>query len=126
MPDLRYGEAEEELRAAVRKLIADRSPLTAVLARAETAEPYDSGSWQALAADLGCAGLLIPESAGGAGASYREAAVVAEETGRGALPVPYLASAVTATAALLPSADELLASLADGSVTAALTVPFTT
>ncbi|MDR0342750.1 MAG: acyl-CoA/acyl-ACP dehydrogenase [Nocardiopsaceae bacterium] len=126
LPDLRYGEAEEELRAAVRKLIADRSPLTAVLARAEAAEPYDPGTWQALAADLGCAGLLIPESRGGAGAGYREAAVVAEETGRGALPVPYLASAVVATAALLPSADELLAALADGGVTAALTMPFTT
>jgi alkylation response protein AidB-like acyl-CoA dehydrogenase len=77
--------------------------------------------------------LLVPESAGGAGASYREAAVVAEETGRSVAPVPYLGSAVVATAVLLsaagrePARDEdrkLLASLADGTVTAAVAVPF--
>ncbi|MBO0776410.1 MAG: acyl-CoA dehydrogenase, partial [Actinobacteria bacterium] len=51
-------------------------------------------------------------------------AVVAEETGRAVAPVPYLGSAVMATAALLAAGDELLAGLADGSVTAALAVPF--
>jgi alkylation response protein AidB-like acyl-CoA dehydrogenase len=38
--------------------------------------------------------------------------------------VPYLTSAVAATAALLPSGDELLAGLASGQVTAALAVEF--
>ncbi|MGE5134623.1 MAG: acyl-CoA dehydrogenase family protein [Gemmatimonadota bacterium] len=123
-PDLLYGEAEEELRAAVRGLLADRSPLTSVLARLESGDAYDTGLWRALAAEVGCGGLLIPESHGGAGASYREAAVVAEETGRAAAPVPFLGSAVMATAALLASGDELLAGLADGSLTAALAVPF--
>jgi alkylation response protein AidB-like acyl-CoA dehydrogenase len=95
-----------------------------VLARIDSGEPADPGLWRTLAADLGCAGLLIPESAGGAGASYREAAVVAEETGRAAAPVPYLASAVVATAALLACGDELLGTLASGEVTAALAVEF--
>ena len=46
----------------------------------------------------------------GPGASYREAAVVAEETGKAAAFVPYLTSAVMATAALLGTGDaELLA-----------------
>ena len=45
---------------------------------------------------------------------YREAAVVAEETGRAVAPVPYLGSAVVATAALLGSGDELLTGLAEG------------
>ena len=80
--------------------------------------------WHSLAAELGCAGLLIPESHGGAGATYREAAVVAEETGRAVAPVPYLGSAVVATAALLGSGDELLPGLAEGRVTAALAVEF--
>ena len=106
-----------------------------MLARTESGEPYDTALWHALAADLGCAGLLVPESLGGAGASYREAAVVAEETGRSVAPVPYLGSAVVATAALLaavgpePAGEEdrkLLAALADGTVTAALAVPFET
>jgi alkylation response protein AidB-like acyl-CoA dehydrogenase len=125
MPSLLYSEAEDDLRAAVRSLLDDRSGWPAVLARTETDEPYDTGLWRALAADVGCAGLLIPEDQGGAGASYREAAVVAEEVGRSVAPVPYLGSAVVATAALLEAADTaLLKDLAGGTVTAALAVPF--
>jgi alkylation response protein AidB-like acyl-CoA dehydrogenase len=124
LPSLQYGEAEEELRATVRALLASRSPLPAVLERAGSGEPCDTALWHALAAEVGCAGLLIPESAGGAGAGYREAAVVAEETGRAVAPVPFLGSAVIATAALLAAGDGLLGGLADGSVTAALAMPF--
>jgi alkylation response protein AidB-like acyl-CoA dehydrogenase len=125
LPDLLYGEAETELRAAVRALLADRCGWSEVLARTEAPQTYDTGLWQVLAADLGCAGLLIPEDSGGAGASYREAAVVAEETGRAVAPVPFLGSAVVATAALLAADDEeLLTALAAGTATAALAVPF--
>jgi alkylation response protein AidB-like acyl-CoA dehydrogenase len=125
LPDLLYGEAETELRAAVRALLADRCGWREVLARTETQQTYDTGLWQVLAAGLGCAGLLIPEASGGAGASYREAAVVAEETGRAVAPVPFLGSAVVATAALLAAGDdELLTAVADGTITAALAVPF--
>jgi alkylation response protein AidB-like acyl-CoA dehydrogenase len=124
IPDLRYQEAENDLRAAVRDLLDDRSPWPSVLARTETDEPNDAALWHSLAAELGCAGLLIPESHGGAGATYREAAVVAEETGRAVAPVPYLGSAVVATAALLGSDDELLSGLAEGGLTAALAVEF--
>ena len=125
LPDLLYGETENELRAAVRSLLDDRARPAAVLARTETDETYDTGLWHTLAADLGCAGLLIGESHGGAGATYREAAVVAEEIGRSVASVPYLGSAVVATAAALAAdADELLAGLAAGTTTAALAVSF--
>ena len=94
-----------------------------------------------VAADLGCAGLLIPERDGGAGASYREAAAAAEVLGSFVAPVPFLGSAVVATAALLSvaagspasagtpftparAAADLLAKMADGGVTAALAIPF--
>ena len=129
-PDLLYGEAETELRAAVRSLFGDRCAWPDVLARTETAQTYDAGLWGVLAADLGAAGLLVPEESGGAGASFLEAAVVAEETGRAVAPVPFLGSAVVATAALLAAGataardDELLSGLAAGTTTAALAVPF--
>jgi alkylation response protein AidB-like acyl-CoA dehydrogenase len=127
VPDLRYSEAEEHLRAVVRDLLADRGPLTAVLARVDAGEADDVPLWRALAADLGCAGLLIDESHGGAGASYHEAAVVAEETGKAAACVPYLTSAVMATTALLGTGDaDLLGGLASGRLTAALAVGFAT
>ena len=124
LPGLLYSETENELRAAVRGLLGDRADWPDVLARTETADTYDTGLWRALAADLGCAGLVIGEEHGGAGASWREAAVVAEEAGRHTAPVPFLGSAVTATAAALAAGDaELLAGLASGDVTAALAVP---
>ena len=126
VPDLLYGETETELRAAVRALLDDRAGWRDVLARTEMPETYDAGLWRALAADVGCAGLLIPEGHGGAGASYREAAVVAEEAGRAVAPVPYLGSAVVATAALLVAGDDqLLTALAGGTSTVALAIPFT-
>ena len=125
IPDLRYSDAEEQLRAVARDLLAERGPFTAVLARVDAGEADDVPLWHALAADLGCAGLLIDESYGGAGASYREAAVVAEETGKAAACVPYLTSAVMATTALLGTGDaELLGGLASGRLTAALAVGF--
>ncbi|HEX7993298.1 MAG TPA: acyl-CoA dehydrogenase family protein [Streptosporangiaceae bacterium] len=133
MPDMTYSEQETELRSAVRSVLDDRAGFNDVLARTETAETYDRGLWRTLAAEVGCAGLLIPESYGGAGGSFREAAVVAEEIGRSVAPVPFLGSAVLATVALLSaSADrtagdhtaQLLTDLAAGRATAALAVPF--
>src|SRR6266702_7017022 len=134
LPDLTYTEQETELRSAVRSVLDDRARSGAVLARTETAQTYDMALWRTLAAEIGCAGLLIPESLGGAGASFREAAVVAEEVGRSVAPAPYLGSAVLATVALLSvleageagseSARELLTDLAGGTTTAAIAVPF--
>ncbi|MFF0312636.1 acyl-CoA dehydrogenase family protein [Streptosporangium sp. NPDC004379] len=101
---LLYTEVEEELRASVRDLLADRCRPDAVLRRAESASPYDAelaGLWRTLARDIGVAGLLVPEEYGGAGASAREAAVVLEELGRAVAPVPFLTSAVLATEALV-------------------------
>ena len=125
-PNLLYTEEETALRQAVRSLLEDQAGWRDVLARSESDQTYDAGLWQKLAQQVGCAGLLVPEDAGGAGASYREAAVVAEELGRSAAAVPFLGSAVVATAALLSVGDELLAEVASGAVTAALAVPFAT
>ncbi|MEU9038399.1 acyl-CoA dehydrogenase family protein [Streptomyces sp. NPDC048352] len=118
--DLLYSETEEELRAAVRALLADRCTPASVLARAETGRPHDPALWQTLAAAIGAAGLLVPEKLGGAGASHREAAVVLEELGRAVAPVPYLTSSVLAAEILLAvacdnaEAAELVGELAAG------------
>jgi alkylation response protein AidB-like acyl-CoA dehydrogenase len=142
IPDLLYSDAERALSDALASLLADRGGPDKALARIESAQTYDDKLWQAVAADMGCAGLLIPERDGGAGASYREAAAAAEVLGSYVAPVPFLGSAVVATAALLSVAEgssssgtpftpakaaaDLLAKMADGGVTAALAVPFAT
>ncbi|GAA1933288.1 acyl-CoA dehydrogenase family protein [Streptomyces sodiiphilus] len=129
-PDLLYSEIEEELRASVRSLLADRCPPEAVLGRCEGPEPYDPALWQSLAADMGTAGLHVPEELGGAGASPREVAVVLEELGRSAAPTPYLGHTVLActalTAAGTPEAHELLSGLASGSRRGTLALPLST
>ena len=124
--DLLYSDAERALSDALASLLADRGGPDNVLARVESAQTYDDKLWQAVGTDLGCAGLLIPERDGGAGASYREAAAAAEVLGSFVAPVPFLGSAVVATAALLSVGSQggLLAKMADGGVTAALAVPF--
>ncbi|WKX68749.1 acyl-CoA dehydrogenase family protein [Streptomyces sp. XD-27] len=130
-PDLLYSEAEEDLRAAVRSLLDHRCPPSAALAAAESGRPYDERLWQALSA-MGVAGLLVPEALGGQGGTARETAVVLEELGRAAAPVPFLTSAVLAAEALLgcdtaqPAVREALAALAAGESVVALALPFST
>jgi alkylation response protein AidB-like acyl-CoA dehydrogenase len=130
IPDLLYSDAERALSDALASLLADQGGLDKTLARIESAQTYDDKLWHAVGADLGCAGLLIPEQDGGASASYREAAAAAEVLGSFVAPVPFLGSAVVATAALLSvsegAASDLLAKMADGGVTTALAVPFAT
>ncbi|GAA3412482.1 acyl-CoA dehydrogenase family protein [Streptosporangium vulgare] len=120
---LLYTEVEEELRASVRDLLADRCGSAAVLRRAESEAPYDMDLWKTLSRDIGVAGLLVPEEYGGAGASAREVAVVLEELGRAVAPLPFLTSSVLATKALLQVGEEdLIQELASGETTAALVV----
>jgi len=146
LPDLLYSDTEQALAESLRSLLADRGGLDKVLARTESTETYDDGLWHAVAVELGCAGLLIPERDGGAGASYREACSAAEALGSAVAPVPFLGSAVVATAALLSiaagtpassasagtpftptrAATALLRRLADGGVTVVLATSFAT
>ena len=112
-----------------------------MLARTEKPDTYDPDLWRTVAAEIGLAGLLIPEPLGGAGASYRELAAAAEQFGAAVAPIPYLGSAAVATAALLSAAKSsaqrtesapvspaagLLRRMADGELTAALAVPAAT
>jgi alkylation response protein AidB-like acyl-CoA dehydrogenase len=136
-PALLYTEDEDELRATVRKFLADRSPWQAVLALTEADASGghrrdDDRVWRGLV-EVGVPGLAVPESLGGAGASWREVAVVAEELGRAVAPTPFLGSTVLATAALLGvhalgevDVAGTVGELAAGTRTAALAVPVST
>ncbi|WP_405911561.1 acyl-CoA/acyl-ACP dehydrogenase [Streptomyces sp. NBC_00963] len=103
---MRFGEEHQELRTAVRSL----------LAKYEGAD-----AWGPLTRQIGVAGLAVPEEYGGAGCGPVEVHVVMEELGRTLAPVPYLGSAVLATQALLTAGDTgLLPALAEGRITGAL------
>lgn len=124
--DLLYTDVEDDLRRTVRDLLQDRAASSAVTAMYDGDRSIAEPLWKAIAQDLGLAGLLIPEADGGVGASAREAATVCEELGRAVAPVPFLTSAIVATTAVIGSDHQLVADLASGTTTAALTVPFTT
>jgi alkylation response protein AidB-like acyl-CoA dehydrogenase len=116
---------EQSLRDSVRRFVAERSPISAIRELIEAGEPYDAGVWKQLAAQLGVAGLIIPEEYGGAGAGYSALSVVLAELGAGLVPSPLLASAVLAAGALLRLDDEaarqeLLPGIASGELIASL------
>jgi len=99
-------EEQEELRASVRRFLADRAPITAVRELMETTDGLDAGVWRQAGEQLGLQGIAIPEEYGGAGFSFAEQAIVLEELGAALYGGPYLASAVLATTALMASPDE--------------------
>ncbi|NVI92808.1 acyl-CoA dehydrogenase family protein [Actinomadura sp. BRA 177] len=116
-------EEQRELRDALRRFFADRSPAAEVRRLMETAEGYDPKVWAQMAEQLGLQGLAIAEEHGGAGFGVRELAVVFEEMGRAVVCAPFLAT-ITAAAALQAGegGHDLLPGIADGSVIATLAV----
>ena len=115
---------QEELRASVRRFLADRAPMSRVRELMDDGET-DWAVWEQAGAQLGLQGLAIPESYGGAGFSFAEQAVVLEEFGAALYGGPYLASAVLAATALLAIPDEgarrgLLPDIASGQTVATL------
>ncbi|MBN9739233.1 MULTISPECIES: acyl-CoA dehydrogenase family protein [unclassified Pseudonocardia] len=122
--DLLYSEIEDDLRATVRSVLDKRSAWSDVLERTESDTPVDRELWLALGTDVGCSSLAIPERFGGAGASWRESAVVSEELGRAVAPVPFLGTAVAGALLLELGEEELLPQIASGELGAAVAVPF--
>jgi len=112
---------QEMLRDAVRGLLASHA------GQAPGEEDFDGTLWRRLCGEIGVAGLLIPESYGGAGAGLADVQVVMAELGRVLAPVPMLGSAVLATTVLLVAGGEaarrLLPGLAAGTAIAALAWP---
>jgi alkylation response protein AidB-like acyl-CoA dehydrogenase len=104
-----FGEFHDELRSVARDVLAKNC------------------DWQQVV-DAGWVGLEIPESLGGAGASFVETAILLEEMGRAAVANGFVGTtlAVGALMALSPneSRDALLARIAEGA-TAAFASGFT-
>src|SRR5215468_1672877 len=122
---LGVSEEHEELRASVRRFLADRAPISRVRELMETEDGLDRAVWDHAAGQLGLQAMAIPEAYGGAGFTFAEQAIVLEELGAALYTGPYLASAVLAATALLSSPDEgarkdLLPGIAAGETIATL------
>jgi alkylation response protein AidB-like acyl-CoA dehydrogenase len=101
-----FSEEQEELREAVRRFLADKSPESEVRRLMATTEGYDPAVWRQMAEQLGLQSLAIPEDYGGAGFGFVELVVVLEEMGAALLCAPFFSSVVLAAGALVASDDE--------------------
>jgi alkylation response protein AidB-like acyl-CoA dehydrogenase len=101
-----FSDEQEELRTAVRRFLAEKSPETEVRRLMDTTEGYDPAVWSQMADQLGLQSLTIPEEFGGSGFTYVELLVVLEEMGAALLCAPFFSSVVLAANALLTSGDD--------------------
>jgi alkylation response protein AidB-like acyl-CoA dehydrogenase len=96
--DFEFSPEQEQLRDSVRRLLADRAPITPYVRDGYATDGAGAATdavWAALG-ELGVLGLLVPEAHGGAGMGMVDAAVVLEELGRAVNPLPYTSSAIGA------------------------------
>jgi alkylation response protein AidB-like acyl-CoA dehydrogenase len=101
-----FSDEQEELRAAVRRFLSEKSPETEVRRLMDTTEGYDPAVWSQMADQLGLQSLTIPEEFGGSGFTYVELLVVLEEMGAALLCAPFFSSVALAANALLSSGDD--------------------
>jgi alkylation response protein AidB-like acyl-CoA dehydrogenase len=117
-------DEEQALADSVRKFVADRSPLTSLRQLMESGQPYDQDVWKQMTAQLGLAGLAVPEEYGGAGAGVSALSVALTELGAGLVASPLLGSVLAAEVVLRLSDDavraDLLPQIASGEVIATL------
>src|SRR4029453_7651371 len=96
-----FGLSEDQrlLEQSVRSFLRDRAPIARVRELRDADCPNDRAIWRGLA-ELGAAGILVPEANGGSGLSLLDAALVAGPLGHAVAPSPFLSTAVIAPVAL--------------------------
>lgn len=103
-------EEQSLLRESAQRWFADKASEARVRELMATETGFDEAEW-AEAAQMGWAGLAIPEELGGAGYGWAETAVIVQEAGATLWCAPMLSSAVLATAALVEAGGEVAADL---------------
>jgi len=83
------SEEQSMLRDSARGLISDKAPVSHLrhLRDSKDATGFSRELWKSFA-EMGFAGLLVPEQFGGSGLGCVEAGIVIEEIGRTLMPPP--------------------------------------
>jgi alkylation response protein AidB-like acyl-CoA dehydrogenase len=102
-----FGLSDEQrlLQDTIEKFLEKENDPTRLRARFDAEEAFDASLWRGLA-ELGLAGLLIPEAHGGAGLALLDAALAAETLGRSAAPGPFLGHTLAALALAVGGSPE--------------------
>lgn len=116
--NFQFNEDQNLLRDAAKKLLGNKATLEAAHKHMAAGSDYDKELWT-LMAENGWQGIAIPEEFGGAGMSYLDLAVLAEELGYHYAHTPFSASVFGATEAIIVAGSEtqkssLLPKLASG------------
>lgn len=120
-------EEQTMLRDMAREWVDNESPVTAFRRMRNAAPParFDADAWRAQA-EMGWAGIVVPEAQGGAGMGYVSLGLVLEQLGRNLAATPLAATAAATSAILLGGSDaqkaEWLPRIAAGEVIATLAV----
>ena len=120
-------EEQTMLRDMAREWADNESPVTAFrkVRNSAPAAMFDTNAWQAQA-EMGWAGILVPEAQGGVGMGYQSLGVVLEQLGRTLAATPLAATAVGTSALLLGGSEEQqtewLPKIASGEVIATLAI----
>jgi alkylation response protein AidB-like acyl-CoA dehydrogenase len=122
------SEEQTMLRDAAKSWVSEKSPVTAFrkLRDSGNADGFDRTAWSEMA-QMGWAGILIPEEFGGSGLGYLTLGLVLEETGRTLTASPLVSTALTAATALLLGGNDAqkkawLPKIAEGKAIATLAV----
>ena len=101
--DFGLSEEQELLQETVRGFVRGECPAPR-LRQIYDAGGFEPALWKGLA-ELGCAGLALPEEHGGAGLELLECALVAEALGAGAFPAPFLGHTLAGLAIRLAGSE---------------------
>lgn len=94
-------DEQRMLQDAARGFLSEHAPVSQLRALRDEAHPdgFSRETWKAMA-DMGWAGVLVPEEHGGVDMGYVAAGLIAEEMGRTLTASPFLSTAVMGAAAL--------------------------
>jgi len=103
---MHFGLTDEQqlLQETVRGFVAGECPPPRLRKLLDAGSGHDPALWKGLA-EMGVAGLTVPEAQGGAGLGLLELALVMEEVGAGALPGPLFSHALACLAIQLAGSD---------------------
>jgi alkylation response protein AidB-like acyl-CoA dehydrogenase len=101
------NEEQSMIRDGAKSWVQAKSPVGAFrkLRDSGNGEGFDRKVWAEMA-EMGWAGILVPERYGGTGLGYQTLGLVLEETGRTLTASPLISTALTATTALLLGGSE--------------------
>ncbi len=122
------NEEQTMLRDAAKSWVQEKSPVTAFRKMRDSGVElgYDANAWNEMA-EMGWAGVIIPEDFGGSDFGYLSMGLILEETGRTLTASPLLASGLAAASAqVLGGSDaqksEWLPKIAGGEIVGTLAV----